>query len=507
MESANRKPLIILLLIAFFVILVRTAWIGDDSYITMRTIDNFINGHGLTWNVGERVQTYTHPLWMFLLIPLYMVSQNPYTSLISLSFVLSLLAMFLFLNIKDKDDLSIFIGWSALIFSNAFIDYSTSGLENPASHLILLIFILNYLKWGDQVSKKQVLILALLTSLIVLNRIDLSLLFLPAILEILATKDLKRRIGILFIGFLPIIIWECFSVIYYGFPFPNTYYAKLNTGISHAVLIRHGILYFFNSIAWDPITLIIIATSFTMSMISGNRKEKMISAGIMLYLGYILWIGGDFMSGRFLSVPLLASVVIMVSLLRNSTTTQKIFYLAIICFMGFMSFTPSFSAPTIRNDELENLTGVNDEQAWYYSGTGLLRWGRSSPLPNHQWIYEGRELRDQGVKVYVGKGIGFLGYSAGPNVHVIDYFALSDPLLSHLPVHRNTKILIGHYSRPIPAGYIATLETGNNQIENQNIKQYYEFLSLITKHQLWSAERWQAIWKINTGQYDYLLKP
>ncbi len=40
---------------------------SDDAYITLRTVDNFINGYGLTWNISERVQAYTHPLWMFLL--------------------------------------------------------------------------------------------------------------------------------------------------------------------------------------------------------------------------------------------------------------------------------------------------------------------------------------------------------------------------------------------------------------------------------------------------------
>ena len=49
----------------------------------MRTVDNFVNGYGLTWNVAERVQAYTHPLWMFLLFPIYFVLREPfYTFLI-----------------------------------------------------------------------------------------------------------------------------------------------------------------------------------------------------------------------------------------------------------------------------------------------------------------------------------------------------------------------------------------------------------------------------------------
>jgi arabinofuranosyltransferase len=47
------------------------AWLCDDAYITFRTVDNFIHGYGLTWNVAERVQAYTHPLWMLLLSGVY----------------------------------------------------------------------------------------------------------------------------------------------------------------------------------------------------------------------------------------------------------------------------------------------------------------------------------------------------------------------------------------------------------------------------------------------------
>jgi len=50
----------------FIIVLVNTAWLTDDSYITFRTVDNFFNGYGLTWNVSERVEAYSNPLWMFL---------------------------------------------------------------------------------------------------------------------------------------------------------------------------------------------------------------------------------------------------------------------------------------------------------------------------------------------------------------------------------------------------------------------------------------------------------
>jgi hypothetical protein len=54
-------PLSFLLLYA--VVVVWKAWVCDDAYITFKTVDNFVEGYGLRWNVLERVQVHTHPLW------------------------------------------------------------------------------------------------------------------------------------------------------------------------------------------------------------------------------------------------------------------------------------------------------------------------------------------------------------------------------------------------------------------------------------------------------------
>ena len=60
------------------VVILRTAWLSEDAFITFRTVDNFIHGFGLTWNVSERVQAYTHPLWMLLLSIAYFLTREIY---------------------------------------------------------------------------------------------------------------------------------------------------------------------------------------------------------------------------------------------------------------------------------------------------------------------------------------------------------------------------------------------------------------------------------------------
>ena len=65
------------------------AWVVDDAYITFRSVDNWIAGRGLTWNPGERVQVFTHPLWMLLVAAAYAVTREFFYTSLALSFVAS----------------------------------------------------------------------------------------------------------------------------------------------------------------------------------------------------------------------------------------------------------------------------------------------------------------------------------------------------------------------------------------------------------------------------------
>src|SRR5258708_21969406 len=90
------KTVIVFALVLFFFVMIKNAWLSDDSYITLRTVYNFIHGYGLTWNIDERVQTYTHPLWMFLLSGSYFFVRSVYFSCLLLSLGISTLAVFIF---------------------------------------------------------------------------------------------------------------------------------------------------------------------------------------------------------------------------------------------------------------------------------------------------------------------------------------------------------------------------------------------------------------------------
>jgi arabinofuranosyltransferase len=100
-------------------------------------------------------------------------------------------------------------------------------------------------------------------------------------------------------------------------------------------------------------------------------------------------------------------------------------------------------------------------------------------------------------------GIGIYGFMAGPTVHVVDPIGLPDPLLARLPVLPGWRI--GLFGRAIPKGYLKTLESGKNVIQNRDLALYYSKLRYITRGPLFDFQRLIEIWKFNTGAYNYLL--
>ncbi|MCB1150680.1 hypothetical protein KDK88_03995, partial [bacterium] len=128
-----------LLLLAAVTLL--AAWLCDDAYITFRTVENLAEGRGARWNPLERVQSYTHPLWMLLLTAARAVSGEIYVTSLVLSLLLSwTAAALLALQAGPRRDAA-FLALLALALSRSFVDYSTSGLENSLTHLLLVLWL------------------------------------------------------------------------------------------------------------------------------------------------------------------------------------------------------------------------------------------------------------------------------------------------------------------------------------------------------------------------------
>lgn len=488
------------------IVIIRRAWVSDDAFITMRTVDNFVNGYGLTWNVAERVQAYTHPLWMFLLIPIYFVLREPFYTFLILGIGVSLAAVYQLLR-RHQGDLwtAVFIT-AALSLSRAFVDYATSGLENPLSHLLIALFAFEFIDHYDKPDEKAIFRLSLLAALGMLNRIDLALIFMPALFAALWRCRKWGGVGQAFLGFLPFIAWEIFSVIYYGFPFPNTAYAKLGHALNGFVVIKQGLVYLIHSLSHDPLTIFIIALPLALWMATASQKKMVpLLAGLLLNLLYVISIGGDFMSGRFFTSAFFLGLILAGEMILHLDLDAKRILLAIVIILGFSIPYHTFTL-NIKEPKYSTAT-IDDERMYFFEGAALASRVQNAMTVNFKWAQQGTEYQQTGYKVTHARAIGFFGYYVGPKVYVIDGHGLGDPLLARLPARPADGFMPGHVLKPTPKGYRETLNYGMNRIADERIAQFYDNLNLITRGALFDPARWQAIWEMNTGQLNTLLHP
>ena len=476
--------------------MVRCAWISDDAYITLRSVDNLVHGLGPTWNPSERVQSFTHPLWMALLALPYALTQEAFCTTIFSSLLVSALFLTLFLRLHAKRFEAKLLAMAVLLVSKSFMDYCTSGLENPLSHVLIALGFFVYFE--EEQPRRKLLRFTLITALAACNRPDSVLLFAPAALQLgyafWRQSGLAKSLGVVLLGSLPLILWEFFSVFYYGIPVPNTAYAKLNTGIESAALWQQGMTYFSASFLSDPIGLGTLVLGLSVGFLS--RGQRALSLGLLLHLAYVLSIGGDFMVGRQFTASIVLSLLLLTRtpLLRHWSLAAALAACAIVGLAHPSSPLRSGRDYGVQLVQRSYGKGVVDERAVYFPTNGLLRLSDQE----HPWAEGGRRARRQAERmqrppVVVRGTVGMLGYHAGPRVHLIDELALCDPLLARLPTRNPKRWRIGHFTRELPAGYELTQATGVNQIEDPDLAAYWEQLSLIISGELWSWRRLGAI--------------
>jgi arabinofuranosyltransferase len=505
---ASERWLVAGALAVYLTLVLRVAWVTDDAFISLRTVDNFLHGYGLRWNVSERVQVYTHPLWLFCLIVANALWHDPFYSTLALSVCTSAAAMVVLGFGVGRTSVQAALAVALLALSRGFVDFSTSGLENPLSHLLLGAFAWLYFA-GARVppvfERHRTLTLAALAALVALNRQDTVLLVLPALAEVawrsLRDRGARATLRDLALGFAPLFAWLCFSLFYYGFPFPNTAYAKLSTGVAGSTLRAQGIVYLLNTIAWDPALAALLVLGLSLGFSSADARQRWLALGSLLYLVYVVNVGGDFMAGRFLTAP--AFVLGCVLAARPAFFERPAHALALgLPFLLFYLVEAGTETWPVVGDL--KISGVVDERSVYRKHGSLMLATRDKQMPDHPWAHEGVRLARRGVKVQELGTAGYRGYFAGPSVYFIDHYALTDPFLSHLRASNTEGFRIGHFRRSLPRGYKATIASGEC-VMSRNFCRYYAELGLLTQGKLLSGARLVAILRMNLGLDDALL--
>jgi arabinofuranosyltransferase len=294
-------------------------YVVDDSFITFRYVHNFVNGHGIVYNPGERVEGYTNFLWLLVLSALAWVVPG-----VDLPWVAQLLgvlcggATILLViacswRLHQRHDAAGLIAAAFLALSSSFCAWSTAGLETTLFAFLVFAASYAYVVALDQTHTPIVAPLAF--AMAALTRPEGVLLYGVASLHLVWTEVrssgrlVTRRVAVWALLFamlwVPYYVWRW---SYYGYPFPNTFYAKVGSGLHQYI---RGVRYLLEYLRWNGVLVFVLP----LALLARRPRPRLLNVFFIevgVYLGYIIYVGGDGLAFfRFVAcvAPLIAILV------------------------------------------------------------------------------------------------------------------------------------------------------------------------------------------------------
>jgi hypothetical protein len=317
------------------------AWLGDDAFISFRYSQNFAEGHGLVFNIGEWVEGYTNFLWTFLLGVLHFFGLSiPHTALfLNLAAFVGVLLVTHRIVHHWLEIPGVLPSWSsiALAGSTPFAIYGTSGLETMPGVLCVVLGIYAALKARYRTSGLYFILGAMMRPDHILFWGSMGLAFafddlLSRPGHVLKRLDWRRYFQFSLALFCLYIPFFAFRWWLYGDMFPNTYYAK-SGGLSY---FSQGVKYLgvflgtTGGYLWVPMWLV--------ALWFGPRDRGALTLRIFSFFAvtifgaYVCKVGGGFMENRFLLVLLPIAFVTIEYWVRGTLSTSRARWL--VCAAG-----------------------------------------------------------------------------------------------------------------------------------------------------------------------------
>jgi 4-amino-4-deoxy-L-arabinose transferase-like glycosyltransferase len=287
----------------------------DDAFIAFRYAEHFAQGHGLVFNLGERVEGYTCFLWVMLLsLPALLGLDLVVASKIfgALFAVLTLVVTARFFS--GDPAASPRIRWLApgLLVGNAAVGmWAVHGLETALFALLLTLALRADAGGGDGQSSR-VGIAGVWYGLASLTRPEgLIAFFASLVFRVVAgggaLKDRKivQHALVYAVIVLPHFVWRYF---YYGYPLPNTYYAKV--ALSWPLVVRGGeyVLGFFGGFG----ALLFLALPLALWAARRDRKIALLACVTGALLCGVILEGGDGFPGYRFLIPIAPALYLLV---------------------------------------------------------------------------------------------------------------------------------------------------------------------------------------------------
>lgn len=402
-------------------------FIQDDSFITFRYIKNFITGNGLVFNIGERVEGYTTFLWTIMLALPAKLGFDLIPSSQYLGVLFGIFTLFATYQLSRKISAQIrpfvFNLIAVLLFtaSSAAAYWFISGMETGFFTFLTILSILLFLQEHNKI--KKFYYAPVLFFLLSLTRPEGMFLFGLSIIFLLyelIRKEKQERASFtkliliwLIIYTIPTGIFMSWRLSYYGYLFPNTYYAK--AGIS-TEYFKAGLDYFLkfaeNYLVWGALLILPI---YLLIKKKWNNEILYCTFITFAYSAYIIIVGGDVLAAFRFFIPILPIIYILVqesfyeiykNLEAKFSQAKYIVYALIILLTYYTYITPK---DYVRRYQMLEIGLVEKMKAY-----GL--WIKSKSNPN---------------TVIAASTIGAISYYA--EVTLIDMLGLTDETIAHKP--------------------------------------------------------------------------
>lgn len=285
----------------------------DDSFISFRYAHNLVEGNGLVYNLGERVEGYTNFLWTILIaFFLWITDIEAPTIALALGLVCYLANVFIIYRIGRALAAPFsprpYIPLAALLTAVQWLIYSsiTTGLETlPASLLV------NLGLWSllTRRTPAGTLLTGAMFILATMTRPDHSLFYIAGGLAVLyqlktaaepvGKKGCLKTLAAYAAPFGAYCLYLAWKLSYYGSILPDTFYAKSVTQSYFDQGLTYAFAFFTGTHFW-LVALLFLVWLFIPAHNQNVRVFKLFAAlGLVFYQAFILQVGGDFLYGRF----------------------------------------------------------------------------------------------------------------------------------------------------------------------------------------------------------------
>jgi arabinofuranosyltransferase len=475
-------------------------WVAEDAFIDLRVVRNLLDGYGPIYNVGERVEVYTNPLWVGLLAATAALLRALSGEGVSLEWIaavwgllcatgglaLGTLGALRALRVASATSGRPALPLGALVVAAipVYWDFATSGLETG-----LALGWLGLCHWGlaafldprRRPRGGEAGLWAVIASLGPLIRPDLAVMsvgFLILLLVLAPPAGLRRSIQLLASAAALPAPYQIFRMGYFAAVVPNTALAKE----AAAARWDQGLVYLADFVGpyalWLP--LAVLGTWWLGSLVRAMRLAADVRGRALAFTlipvlsglahgAYVVRLGGDFMHGRML-LPSLFAVLLPVAVVAGARwwhaipPATAVVAWAVLCALWLRP-------PYHRVGNGVGTQGIADERWFYVHLSGHPHPVTLADYDAAPWARDGHALRrlagerrvllpwrPGAAEAVPGRqpelplapwvlanvvanrqNIGLTGYAAGPRVHLVDRLGLGDPIASRLRLERRRR--------------------------------------------------------------------